>query len=434
LLERELGADGGRVAFFDAREWYERPGAAVAAWRAVLESRPARDGGLVHAVGEVQLGEEDGGRAGWARYESVFNHAFADVPAWVICPYDARSVSEDFLAEVRRTHPIVSGAGRREPSPTHFSSRELGAAVAPLGDLGEPAQPVSPIDPSAVRRRVTRSAFAAGLPRAVTEDLVLAVTELAATAVAAGGGAAIRTWVTGSEWCCELATSGSASRLPELQSDLSLVIGRILCDRLELGAANGGTVVRFVFGSLRDPRRRILGAASELFGRRGFRATGVDAIIAAAGVAKATFYACFPSKDALVLECIRSPEARLFEDVWADVEARTQSPAEQLVDFFDVLGDWVADDAFRGWPVLTASAEFPNDDPVRAELTRRLAEPEATFRAAAAQAGAADPAELAAGLNVLRVGAIAAAVIERSRRPFDAARAAAARLVGDAGA
>ncbi|MEO8229413.1 MAG: helix-turn-helix domain-containing protein, partial [Chloroflexota bacterium] len=46
-------------------------------------------------------------------------------------------------------------------------------------------------------------------------------------------------------------------------------------------------------------RERLLAAASELFYERGIQATGVDAIIKAAGVAKATFYRHFPSKDDL---------------------------------------------------------------------------------------------------------------------------------------
>jgi AcrR family transcriptional regulator len=47
-------------------------------------------------------------------------------------------------------------------------------------------------------------------------------------------------------------------------------------------------------------RARILEAAGELFYREGVRATGIDAIVAASGVAKMSLYRCFPSKDALV--------------------------------------------------------------------------------------------------------------------------------------
>lgn len=54
-----------------------------------------------------------------------------------------------------------------------------------------------------------------------------------------------------------------------------------------------------------DCRRRLIEAASEAFRHDGFRATSVDRIAAAAGVAKQTFYNHFPSKEALFEETIR---------------------------------------------------------------------------------------------------------------------------------
>lgn len=47
-------------------------------------------------------------------------------------------------------------------------------------------------------------------------------------------------------------------------------------------------------------RERILLAAHDLFYREGIRATGVDKVIAAAGVTKVTFYRHFPSKHDLI--------------------------------------------------------------------------------------------------------------------------------------
>ena len=49
-------------------------------------------------------------------------------------------------------------------------------------------------------------------------------------------------------------------------------------------------------------RERILGAANELFSTRGVRDVGIDELIERAGVAKATLYRHFASKDDLVLE------------------------------------------------------------------------------------------------------------------------------------
>jgi len=50
-----------------------------------------------------------------------------------------------------------------------------------------------------------------------------------------------------------------------------------------------------------EARERILDTAFRLFYAHGVRGVGVDTIIAASGVAKATFYRHFPSKDDLAV-------------------------------------------------------------------------------------------------------------------------------------
>lgn len=56
-------------------------------------------------------------------------------------------------------------------------------------------------------------------------------------------------------------------------------------------------------------RDRILETAGRLFYAEGFRAVGVDRVIGGAGVAKATFYNHFPSKDALIVAWLERAEA-----------------------------------------------------------------------------------------------------------------------------
>ena len=48
-------------------------------------------------------------------------------------------------------------------------------------------------------------------------------------------------------------------------------------------------------------RERILRKAHDLFYAEGLRATGIDRVIAEAGVTKVTFYRHFPSKNDLIL-------------------------------------------------------------------------------------------------------------------------------------
>jgi AcrR family transcriptional regulator len=57
-----------------------------------------------------------------------------------------------------------------------------------------------------------------------------------------------------------------------------------------------------------DAHERILSAAYDLFSQRGVRDVGVDELIARSGVANATFYRHFPSKDLLVLAFLERRE------------------------------------------------------------------------------------------------------------------------------
>ena len=89
------------------------------------------------------------------------------------------------------------------------------------------------------------------------------------------------------------------------------------------------------------PRERILETAYDLFARRGVRDVGIDEIIDRAGVAKATLYKHFPSKDALVLAFLaRREQLWTHGFVEAGARARGKTPEEQLLAVFDVFDEW----------------------------------------------------------------------------------------------
>ena len=67
-------------------------------------------------------------------------------------------------------------------------------------------------------------------------------------------------------------------------------------------------------------RDRILLSAASLFAGGRIRVTGVDALIARADVAKATFYRHFPSKDDVVAGWLQRPEARWLDVVVGELE------------------------------------------------------------------------------------------------------------------
>jgi AcrR family transcriptional regulator len=109
-----------------------------------------------------------------------------------------------------------------------------------------------------------------------------------------------------------------------------------------------------------ETREHVLGVAHELFYWHGIRATGVDRVAAAAGVAPTTLYRLFASKDDLIGAYIERAD-RLYRD-WFDAAAAAggTDPLEQILAVFDALDEQVQPQHCRGCPFLMALAEFPD--------------------------------------------------------------------------
>jgi len=179
-----------------------------------------------------------------------------------------------------------------------------------------------------------------------------------------------------------------------------------------------------------QPRERILNTAARLFHRHGIRATGIDRVIAEAGVAKATFYRQFPSKEELVLAWIRDPATRWFDRIFERADRRSRTPREVIPAVFDELSDWLERDGYRGCPYLHTIAELADvegDHRVRAAASAYVDDIRKRLRGAAVAAGA-DPA-IGDQIHALFTGAVELAVAYRSSAPIRSARDAADRLV-----
>lgn len=103
-----------------------------------------------------------------------------------------------------------------------------------------------------------------------------------------------------------------------------------------------------------NPRERLLETAARLFTERGYECVGINEIIAKAGVAKASFYQHFPSKQDLCAAWLRE-EAGRSEEGDAAVLASRKTLRRKLSDQFDALQCWVDGTCYRGCPFsLTA--------------------------------------------------------------------------------
>jgi AcrR family transcriptional regulator len=175
-------------------------------------------------------------------------------------------------------------------------------------------------------------------------------------------------------------------------------------------------------------RERLLAAADELFYEHGINLVGIDRVIEHAGVAKASLYDSFGSKEELI-RCYlqrRSErrQARILERM-----AQFQDPRDKILSLFDLLGETVVQPDYRGCAFQRAGDEAGAGSTIKetCEASRAWIRREITELARAA--GARDPEPLSRQLVLLYDGAAATAHMDRDFEAPQAARAVAERLL-----
>ena len=157
-------------------------------------------------------------------------------------------------------------------------------------------------------------------------------------------------------------------------------------------------------------RERILDAAYELFSRRGVQAVGVNEVIEHAGVATATLYRHFPSKEKLVLAFLDLREQRWTKDlIEAGAMRRGSNPEERLLAIFDVLDEWFHRDDFEAGSFIKVLLELGPDHPAGGASVRHLEQLRAIARHLAEEAGLRDTESFARSWHILIQGSIVVA-------------------------
>ena len=182
-------------------------------------------------------------------------------------------------------------------------------------------------------------------------------------------------------------------------------------------------------------RDQLIETAADLFYRGGFNATGIDRILAEAGVAKMTLYNHFGSKEELIEAALHRRGTEFQEWLMEYVESHAETPRDRLLALFDAHEEWFASKEFRGCLFLNASAEFAGST----ESIRRIAEEykrrlHGYVRGLAAAGGIANPDRLADRIMLLVDGAIGCAQVSKDPDWARRAKEAAAVLIGAEGA
>ena len=176
-------------------------------------------------------------------------------------------------------------------------------------------------------------------------------------------------------------------------------------------------------------RERLLGVAYDLFARRGVRAVGVDELIERAGVAKATFYRHFRTKDDLVLAFLERREQRwTLQFVEAEAIRRGSTADERLLAIFDVFDEWFQRDDFEACSFINILVEMGGDHALGRASIRYLENIRSIVQRLAVDAAIPDPVEFAHAWHILMKGSIVAA-IEGDKKAAARAKAMARSLI-----
>ena len=180
-----------------------------------------------------------------------------------------------------------------------------------------------------------------------------------------------------------------------------------------------------------EARERILDTAYELFAHHGVRAVGVDEVIERAGVAKATLYRHFPSKDDLVLAFLERRERRWTLD-WVEAEAKRggSAPEEQLLAIFDAFDGWFRRDDFEACSFINVMLEMGPNHPARHASVQHLENIRSIVRRLAGEAGIRDTDSFARSWHILMKGSIVSAA-EGDREAAQRAKAMARLLLDE---
>ncbi|MBA2961648.1 MULTISPECIES: TetR/AcrR family transcriptional regulator [Ramlibacter] len=175
-------------------------------------------------------------------------------------------------------------------------------------------------------------------------------------------------------------------------------------------------------------RERLLASADELFYREGINNVGIDRVLEHAGVAKASLYSTFGSKDELVRAYLegrqQSRRVRIEERI-----ARHKTPRDQLLAIFDAMAETLARPGFRGCAFVMASAELPGGRGAQEVVAAYRAWVRELLLRLCKEAGARQPRLLAQQLGLLYDGSLVAGQLDGDPAVVATARQTAALLL-----
>ena len=167
-------------------------------------------------------------------------------------------------------------------------------------------------------------------------------------------------------------------------------------------------------------RERIVNAAYDLFARRGVRDVGINELISRSGVAKATFYRHFASKDQVVLAFLEQRDrVWTVNAIVGEARRRADTPEEQLLAIFDVFADWFRRTDFEACSFINVLLEMGSSHPLGRASIDYLAKIRGHVKQLADEAGLERTEDFSRSWHILMKGSIISAAegdVEAARR------------------
>jgi TetR/AcrR family transcriptional repressor of nem operon len=177
-----------------------------------------------------------------------------------------------------------------------------------------------------------------------------------------------------------------------------------------------------------ETRSRLLKKGGDLVSTRGFNATGVQEITAAAGVPKGSFYNYFDSKEAFAVAVLTEYWDSVVATYGPILADHNMAPLARIARYFAGLAEFHERRRYAvGCLIGNMALEVtPTSEDVRIKLAAIYREWSAAITSCLREAqengelpAGKDPGQLAVALIDTFEGAVMRAKVERSRAPFD---------------
>ena len=118
-------------------------------------------------------------------------------------------------------------------------------------------------------------------------------------------------------------------------------------------------------------KQNIIETAASLFYSNGYNLTGINEIIAEAGIAKATLYNHFKSKEDICIAFLQYKNETFMQEIEGFCKSKKRGKGQVLA-VFDFLSSFFQEDDFNGCWCLRTISEIPKDNKrIRSEIQKQ---------------------------------------------------------------